>query len=118
MKIGFEEKWRLPAEVERGEEHPEPPQPVQYCWVIGPDGEALGKIHGGAATKSWRCYSNRFPERNTQTAQIGRVFVLSSPSFVTVRAGRLQSVSVNGAPQRRRSLVEGGSTYVVVGKTW
>jgi hypothetical protein len=21
MKIGFEEKWRLPAEVERGEEH-------------------------------------------------------------------------------------------------
>ena len=25
---------------------------------------------------------------------------------------------VNGAPQGRRSSVEGGSTYVVVGKTW
>ena len=25
---------------------------------------------------------------------------------------------VNGAPQRRRSSVEGGSTYVVVGETW
>jgi len=27
-------------------------------------------------------------------------------------------LGVNGAPQWRRSLVEGGSTHVVVGETW
>src|ERR1017187_3410713 len=30
----------------------------------------------------------------------------------------LNSPLVNSAPQRRRSSVEGGSTYVVVGETW
>jgi hypothetical protein len=31
---------------------------------------------------------------------------------------RTADLLVDSAPQRRRSPVEGGSTYVVVGKTW
>lgn len=38
----------------------------------------------------------------------GEIFLLTSP-FIE---------RVNSAPQRRRSSVEGGSTYVVVGETW
>jgi len=44
MKIGLDEKWRLPVATERGDEHPEPISNVQHWWVIGPDGEVLGKI--------------------------------------------------------------------------
>src|SRR5450631_3535509 len=37
---------------------------------------------------------------------------------LALRSSPRHNPLVNGAPQRRRSSVEGGSTYVVVGKTW
>ena len=43
MKIGLDDKWELPGGMEVGE-HPEPPSPVQHWWVIGSDGEVLGKL--------------------------------------------------------------------------
>jgi hypothetical protein len=30
--------------MEIQEEHPEPPSPMQYWWVTGPEGEVLGKL--------------------------------------------------------------------------
>jgi hypothetical protein len=44
MKIGLDERLRLPVTTERGDEHPEPISNVQHWWVTGPDGEVLGKI--------------------------------------------------------------------------
>jgi hypothetical protein len=44
MKIGLDERWRLPSTKETSEEHPEPVAAVQHWWVTGKDGEVLGKI--------------------------------------------------------------------------
>jgi len=43
MRIPFDDVWRLPAGMEP-EEHGEPASRVQFWWVIGPDGEVLGKL--------------------------------------------------------------------------
>lgn len=43
MRIPLDDAWRLPAGMEP-EERAEPVSRVQFWWVIGPDGEVLGKL--------------------------------------------------------------------------
>ena len=49
MRIGFDDKWAL-VSMEM-EERPEVPSPWQSWWVIGPEGEVLGKLRAAFSTE-------------------------------------------------------------------
>ena len=44
MRIPLDDRWLLPPGMQTEEERQEPPSPMQHWWVIGPEGEVLGKL--------------------------------------------------------------------------